>query len=54
MGVMEARERRAVGVIALIAICRMFGLFAAWPELKPKADEAGDAALEKTPAEAAG
>ena len=30
---MLPRERRAVGVIALIAICRMFGLFALLPVL---------------------
>jgi MFS family permease len=33
VGGMEGRERRAVGVIALIAICRMFGLFALLPVL---------------------
>jgi predicted MFS family arabinose efflux permease len=30
---MLARERRAVGVVALIAVCRMFGLFALLPVL---------------------
>ncbi|HMB72492.1 MAG TPA: MFS transporter, partial [Gammaproteobacteria bacterium] len=30
---MLPREKRAVGVIALIAICRMFGLFALLPVL---------------------
>ena len=33
IGVMEPRERRAVGVIALVAVCRMFGLFALLPVL---------------------
>jgi hypothetical protein len=33
IGAMLPRERRAVGIIALIAICRMFGLFALLPVL---------------------
>ena len=33
VGVMQGRERRAVGVIALIAISRIFGLFALLPVL---------------------
>ncbi|MDH5345824.1 MAG: MFS transporter, partial [Gammaproteobacteria bacterium] len=33
IGRMAPRERRAVGVITLIAICRMFGLFALLPVL---------------------
>ena len=33
IGGMQARERRAVGVITLVAVCRMFGLFALLPVL---------------------
>lgn len=39
VGVMQGRERRAVGVIALIAISRIFGLFALLPVLAIYATE---------------